>query len=202
VVCGLAAVWLINLYNFMDGIDGLAGGEAVSVALTALILLAGKGRSDLAAGAGLAGASALGFLFWNWPPAKIFMGDVGSGFLGVILAGLALASAFEPGPWPVVWLILLALFGVDATVTLARRLARKARVYQAHREHAYQHAARRWGHRRVSMAALAVNLGYLFPLAWISLHYPAWALDYLASAWLRLIGLALVLGAGRPESSQ
>ena len=162
-----ALVWLTNLFNFMDGIDGLAGMEAVSVSgLGAFLLL----RNRLLSGAQLSlmlCAASLGFLVWNWPPAKIFMGDVGSGFLGFTLGTLALFSSKTDSTlvWP--WLILLAAFLVDATVTLLRRISGRARWYEAHRSHAYQHAARASGsHAKVTLAVAAMNIGWLFPLAW------------------------------------
>ncbi len=143
-----------HLFNFMDGIDGLAGSEAVFVsAAGAAFVLAGGAAPGLAAiGAALAGASA-GFLVWNWAPARIFMGDVGSNYLGFCLAVLTLAAGQLQPSWLWVWLILAAVFIVDATVTLVRRLVRGERVHQAHRSHAYQQLSRRWrSHSRVTLA--------------------------------------------------
>jgi len=111
-------------------------------------------------------SAALGFLVWNWPPAKIFMGDAGSGFLGVMLAVLSVQAAWVLPTLFWSWLTLLGAFVVDATVTLARRMARRERLSEAHRSHAYQHAARRWAaHRPVSVGFGLINVLWLFPLS-------------------------------------
>jgi Fuc2NAc and GlcNAc transferase len=167
VLAAVALVWLLNLYNFMDGIDGIAGVEAITVCVgaVALYLTSSAPSSDWALPAVLA-AAALGFLVWNFPPAKIFMGDAGSGFLGLMLGALAIHGATFNAAWLWSWIILLGVFVVDATVTLVRRLVRRERVHQAHRSHAYQHAALRAGaHRPVTLAVGAVNLFWLVPLA-------------------------------------
>jgi Fuc2NAc and GlcNAc transferase len=163
----LFLVWLLNLYNFMDGIDGIAGTEAVSVCLGGAVCyaLAAPGGVEWAAPALLLAAVA-GFLFWNFPPAKIFMGDAGSGFLGLMLGAFAVQAAWvEPALfWS--WVILLGVFVVDATVTLVRRVLRGERFYEAHRSHAYQYASRRYGaHRPVTVAVALINLFWLLPLA-------------------------------------
>ena len=125
VVC---IMWAINLYNFMDGIDGLAGAEASSIGLIAGALFLMAGRNDLAAVAFLVAAAAMGFLGWNWPPARIFMGDVGSGFLGFMFGALSLIAG-RSGALPLALCLLLAgVFAFDATITLLRRAARGERV--------------------------------------------------------------------------
>lgn len=153
LVLGAAAVvglvWSINLYNFMDGIDGLAGGQAAVAAVALAVLVPGPGAVDHAALA-LAGA-VLGFLVLNAPPAKIFMGDVGSGFLGLVLGVLLLAASTSGAPALPVLALVVAPFLVDATATLAVRVARGERWYEPHRDHVYQRLTRRgWSHRRVS----------------------------------------------------
>jgi Fuc2NAc and GlcNAc transferase len=202
-VVGLVAlVWMINLYNFMDGIDGLAGTEALCVSALGGLLLASSALGGLAEGAlALAGASA-GFLVWNWPPAKIFMGDVGSGFLGFVFGVLAIASAKERPllSWP--WLILLSVFIVDSTVTLIRRLIRGTLWYEAHCSHAYQHAARRWGsHSRVTVTIAAVNVAWLFPLAWGACVWPGLGPLFALVALAPLVYLAFRYDAGQDTSA-
>ena len=132
-------LWFINLFNFMDGIDGLAGGEAVSVA-GGLALVAGVTglATALATPALVLAGAALGFLFWNWQPARVFLGDVGSIPLGFALGWLLLAAA-AAGLWPAA-LLLPLYFLADATITVLRRLAAGRRIWQAHREHFYQRA--------------------------------------------------------------
>jgi UDP-N-acetylmuramyl pentapeptide phosphotransferase/UDP-N-acetylglucosamine-1-phosphate transferase len=138
----LAWLWFINLYNFMDGIDGIAGAEAAAVGAGVAVVAAATAGAAWAGAPALAVAgAAAGFLVWNWHPAKVFMGDVGSvplGFvLGWLLLELAVAGAVAAA------LLLPMFFVADATITLFRRAARGERFWQAHREHAYQRAVRR-----------------------------------------------------------
>jgi Fuc2NAc and GlcNAc transferase len=198
----VSLVWMINLYNFMDGIDGIAGVEAVCASGLGGLVLAWSGLAGLAEAAlVLAGASA-GFLAWNWPPAKIFMGDVGSGFLGFVFGVLAIASAKER-PWMLwPWLILLSIFIVDSIVTLLRRLLTGARWYQAHCSHAYQHAARRWGsHSKVTLTIAAVNVAWLFPLAYGACVWPAAAPLFAVVALAPLVYTAFRYDAGHDTSA-
>jgi Fuc2NAc and GlcNAc transferase len=191
-------VWMINLYNFMDGIDGLAGLEALCVSALGGLLLAWSGLGGLSGGAlALAGASA-GFLVWNWPPAKVFMGDVGSGFLGFVFGVLVISSAKER-PWLLwPWLILLSVFIVDSTITLMRRFTTGARWYEAHCNHAYQHAARRWGsHAKVTLTIAAVDVAWLFPLGWGACVWPAAGPLFAAVAVAPLVYTAFRYDAGR-----
>jgi Fuc2NAc and GlcNAc transferase len=164
-------VWLTNLFNFMDGIDGIAGGEAVSVGVVGGLLLLASGASELAGTALLIAAASLGFLAWNWAPARIFMGDVGSGFLGFTLGALAIASDRVAAVPILVWMMLLGVFIFDATVTLLRRL-RRERFYEAHRRHAYQRAvAAGASHGTVTgfvlmlnaLLAIAAAMGWAWP---------------------------------------
>lgn len=160
-------VWGLNLYNFMDGIDGVAGLEAVTVGVGAAAILFWHAPSshDWALPALLASA-ALGFLVWNWPPAQIFMGDAGSGFLGLMLGAMSIWAAWLGSELWWSWVILLAVFVVDATVTLLRRVQRRERLHEAHCSHAYQVAARRFGaHRPVTLAVGAINVFWLLPVA-------------------------------------
>jgi len=151
-------VWCTNLYNFMDGIDGIAGSQAVTAGLFGGILLAQHDQLGLASIAFLTAGCSLGFLFWNWAPAKIFMGDVGSGMLGFILAAIAVAAE-NAGTVPlVVSALLVGPFVLDATLTLFRRLMLRERWYEAHRSHAYQRAVQSGlSHSQVSAALTTVN---------------------------------------------
>lgn len=192
----VATVWLLNLYNFMDGIDGIAAGEAVCVSLAVLLIahLVGVELPGLA----LLAAAAAGFLVLNWPPARIFMGDAGSGFLGYAFAAYLLFAANEDARLLWVWIIVLGLFWVDATVTLVRRLVAGQRWYAAHRSHAYQHAAQRFGgHLPVTLAVVAIDLLVLAPLAAAAAIRPDLAYICAALTVAALVALALALGAGR-----
>ncbi|AVX90390.1 MULTISPECIES: MraY family glycosyltransferase [Pseudomonas] len=159
-------VWMLNLYNFMDGIDGLASVEAISVCLSACLVYWMAGHQDLSWMPLLMAGSVAGFLCWNFPPARIFMGDAGSGFLGLIIGLLAIIAGRNTPDLLWCWLILLGVFIVDATWTLLRRLVRGEKIYEAHRSHAYQYASRHYGnHKTVVYAVLAINLLWLTPVA-------------------------------------
>jgi Fuc2NAc and GlcNAc transferase len=166
MIAALGIAWLINLYNFMDGIDGLAGGEGVTAGLFGAVLLWLAGAPALAAVALLVAGACIGFLPWNWMPARIFMGDVGSGFLGFVFGTLAVASE-RAGAVPLLaWLILLGVFVFDATTTLFRRMLRGEAWYREHRSHAYQRAVQSGlTHAQVTTAALCTN-ALLAVLAW------------------------------------
>jgi Fuc2NAc and GlcNAc transferase len=201
VLAVLGIVWALNLFNFMDGIDGIAGAEAVFMLVSAGVcgVIAGEFH-EISIVALLIGAASMGFLLWNWPPARIFMGDIGSGYLGYVIGVLAVAATHEnPGAfW--VWLILGGAFFVDATLTLIRRIVRGERVYVAHRSHAYQWLARRWkSHKRVTVTVTGVNLLWLLPCCCFAVLYPRFG------SWITLVALtplvigALAAGAGQQE---
>jgi Fuc2NAc and GlcNAc transferase len=197
----LGIVWVLNLFNFMDGIDGIAASEAIFVAISgALLLLLGSHATQVPVVGLIFGAAALGFLPWNWPPAKIFMGDIGSGFLGYVLSVLALAATRDCPAAIWIWLVLGGVFAVDATVTLVRRAIRGERLYEAHRTHAYQRLARRWGsHQRVTLIVTLVNFGWLLPCALIAAFYPSGAIWIAAVALAPLCLTAVAAGSGRSE---
>lgn len=189
-------VWLINLYNFMDGIDGIAASEAIFVAGAAILLLGLA--PDLSWTIGLLAATCAGFLVMNWSPARIFMGDTGSCFLGFAFGVLAIAtSAREMLPvW--CWVILLGVFLVDATVTLLTRMVRGTRWYDAHCSHAYQRLAKAQGsHLQAVLAVLLINFLWLLPWAYLALRWRPWAFVIALLALLPLAVLAWWLGAGR-----
>jgi len=159
IVTALLLAWMTNLYNFMDGMDGLAGGMTV----VGFGILSGLswigGLQDLALMAALVAAATGGFLYFNLPPAKIFMGDVGSVPLGFLAGSLALkgidAGLFDP--W--VPLLIFLPFVIDSTVTLCRRLFRGEKVWRAHREHWYQRLVLAgWSHRRTLWTEYALML--------------------------------------------
>jgi UDP-N-acetylmuramyl pentapeptide phosphotransferase/UDP-N-acetylglucosamine-1-phosphate transferase len=192
----LVWVWFINLFNFMDGIDGLAGSEAAAIG-AGLVLFAslGSGRDPaLAALAGAIAAAAIGFLVWNWAPARIFLGDVGSVALGYLL-GYLLIRAAARGHWQVA-LILPLYFLADATITLLRRLARGEKVWQAHREHLYQRAVQRGlGHAAVAWRVAAAN-ALLIGCAWAAEN--GGGLAALATAAVVVLALLVSLAGLRP----
>lgn len=186
----LAVLWIVavvNFFNFLDGIDGLATVQAL-VTAGGVALAAWDPVAGLLAAA-VAGAAA-GFLPYNWSRASIFLGDVGSYFLGYTLATLPLAASTALRPRAVLFVALsLWLFLADAASTLARRAGRGARWYEAHREHLYQQLALRWGHSRV---AAAIGLG---SAALTGAALWAWRRGDVASAWAVLALAALAFAA-------
>lgn len=202
ILAVLYLVWMLNLYNFMDGIDGIASVEAICACLGACLLYWLGGFESLIVAPLVLAMAVAGFLYWNFPPARIFMGDAGSGFLGIILGLLSLQAAWISPELLWVWLILLGVFIVDATVTLIRRLLRGDKVYEAHRSHAYQFASRHYGrHLPVTLAVAAINLLWLLPLAACVV---LWNLDgalALTVAYVPLVLLAIRFHAGEPEKA-
>ncbi|MGX0891685.1 Fuc2NAc and GlcNAc transferase [Pseudomonas sp. ADAK2 TE3594] len=205
-VCGFLAVfylvWMINLYNFMDGIDGLASVEALTVTLSAAFLYWLVGRDNLIWAPLVMAASVSGFLFFNFPPARIFMGDAGSGFIGLMLGVLSVSGAMADPQFLWGWMILLGVFIVDATYTLGGRLLRGEKVYEAHRSHAYQSASRAHGsHLIVTMTVGLINLCWLLPIAALVVCMKLDGGLGLLIAYLPLLVLAHRYRAGMPEQA-
>jgi len=212
-------IWWINLYNFMDGIDGIAATQAICMLTgSAMICLLNGGGPTYTAGLwqfmALIIAAAAGFLILNWSPASIFMGDVGSTWLAFILLFIALVSIQTGWLHYETWMILGALFITDASVTLLRRMLTGQRWHEAHRNHAYQHLSRRIqkqqehlgnsasvarsiGHRWVNGLLITINTLWLLPLALITVLQPHWALLTVLVAYVPLIAGALILRAGQ-----
>lgn len=192
-------VWQVNLFNFMDGSDGIAASEAffVSSALAGFLYPISQALFYLN---GILAAASLGFLMWNWPKAKIFMGDVGSGFLGIMLGMLILMAAHQAPILLDCGLILFGTFVADASYTLLIRFLTGQKWYDAHCSHTYQRAAKRHGHLWVLLANCAINLFWLLPIStWVFFH-PSHALLGLLAAYSPLLGLAYYFKAGRAET--
>ncbi|PAV49245.1 glycosyl transferase [Pseudomonas sp. HAR-UPW-AIA-41] len=201
VLAAFYLVWILNLYNFMDGIDGIASVEALCVCLGGALLYAlveAPAATDVPLL--ILAAAVLGFLIWNFPPARIFMGDAGSGFLGIVMGIFSLQAGWIEPVLFWAWLILLGVFIVDATLTLFRRLLRGELVYEAHRSHAYQYASRRMrSHLPVTVGVVIINLAWLLPLAVIVALGWLDGLVGVAVAYAPLLVLAWLLGAGTAE---
>jgi Fuc2NAc and GlcNAc transferase len=192
----LAVLWIVavvNYFNFLDGIDGIAAAQA-AVTGTGICLAGWEAGAALLAAA--LTAAALGFLPWNWSPAGVFMGDVGSYFLGFMLAGLPLLAPASARPAALFFVALsLWLFLADAIWTMVRRMSRGSRVDEAHREHLYQQLARRFGHARVTLAiAAGSTLSTAAALAAWKLGTPSWG-------WAAL-GLAVTLFAAEAAAAR
>lgn len=203
VFAAIYLVWLLNLFNFMDGIDGIAAIEAICVCLGGVLVYVLQSDLDHQIDVLLLLATAVaGFLCWNFPPAKIFMGDAGSGFLGIILGLFSLKAASYDAEFLWSWLILLAVFIVDASWTLCRRFYQGEKVYLAHRSHAYQYAARKYGaHLPVSLGVMVINLCWLLP--WAAMVSAHWINGFLGLmvAYLPLMFLAYRFKAGEKETT-
>ena len=192
----LLTVWMINLYNFMDGMDGFAGGMAV-IGFATLAWL-GQADAGFTATCLIVAAASAGFLIHNFPPARIFLGDAGSTALGFLAAGCSLWGS-KIGLFPL-WIAWLAFspFIVDATVTLLRRLRRGEKIWEAHRSHYYQRLVLLgWGHRRTVLAEYALMLACAGSALWAVQLSPA-AQMALALGWAFIYGL-LMWGVGRLE---
>jgi UDP-N-acetylmuramyl pentapeptide phosphotransferase/UDP-N-acetylglucosamine-1-phosphate transferase len=194
----LFLIWMVNLYNFMDGMDGFAGGMAVIGFGTLALLGVLAGNSLFAATGLMIAAATAGFLVFNFPPARIFMGDTGSSVLG-LLAGALVLWAARANLFPFwVGLLVFSPFLVDATVTLLRRLLRGERVWQAHKTHYYQRLVQLgWGHRRTVLWEYAL----MFACCLSALG--AQQLDARGQGWILfawcLVYPALMLGVARLE---
>ena len=202
ILAVLYLMWLLNLFNFMDGIDAITGVETITTASCGAFLI-----WDVAPASqlwflplALMGAT-LGFLILNWPPAKIFMGDVGSGFIGIMLGALSIQAAHTASQLGWAWIILMGVFIVDASATLMRRGLRRERLYIAHRSHAYQHVAIRVAqHAPVSLGVGAINLFWLFPIALLVANETIDGFGGVLIAYVPLVIAAVILGSGSSES--
>ncbi len=196
-------VWFVNLFNFMDGIDGLAAIEVISVVAGILLII-----NISSSGGALLGdeflplwlllASVMGFLVFNFPRARIFLGDVGSLFLGWTLALFAIWYSVQgyTNLWS--WWILMGVFIVDASLMLLVKLLRKQHLFEAHKSHIYQQLAEHYGsHVRVTLGVLMVNGCWLLPWAYLAHHYSAWGGVILLVSWLPLIIIAIAIHRGR-----
>jgi Fuc2NAc and GlcNAc transferase len=185
----------------MDGIDGLAGMQALFMLLAAACFSVWQQPHvthvpEWTWMIAIA-AAVVAFLQFNWPPATIFMGDVGSTWLAFMMVSVAAISVLDGWMTTSTWLILGGVFIVDSTTTLLRRMFRKARWFEAHRSHAYQRLAVRWrSHRHVTLLVSAINLLWLAPVAYVSLLWPQWAWFLTGVAYTPLIAASLALGAG------
>lgn len=194
----LYLVWVLNLFNFMDGIDGLAAAETICIGVGGSVLYFLQGDTALLVVPLVLAAAVGGFLIWNFPPARIFMGDAGSGFLGFAVGVLSLQAAIYQQQLFWCWFILGGVFFTDATLTLIQRGLRGSKLLEAHRSHAYQHAVRACGkHWPVTVGVILINLFWLLPLAVMLEEGIVGLLSSLALAYGPLVVLALMFHAGK-----
>jgi Fuc2NAc and GlcNAc transferase len=189
VLAALTLLWALNLFNFMDGIDGIAAVQTIMVCTMAAVLASSSvdGARYVLFCLLLASCYA-GFLVWNFPPARLFLGDSGSVPTGFLLGGLAIIASVEDVIHPASWLILMAVFITDATWTLVWRIVTGQPFTEAHRLHGYQRLSRRWhSHLRVDMLLVAVNAFWLFPIAYAVQCWPHTTLFMVILAYLPLL---------------
>ncbi|MBF0265330.1 MAG: glycosyltransferase family 4 protein [Gammaproteobacteria bacterium] len=183
----LFSVWMLNLYNFMDGIDALASIEAITVSAGAMILLYFVSDYQSIYILSCLSVSVLGFLLWNWPPAKIFMGDVASGFIGLLFALMSMITTQNNSLHFSIWLILLAYFISDSTYTLWIRFIKGEKIFESHNSHVYQILSRKYGHKPVSLSIALLNLFFLLPLAYAAQVSEAFRYVILLTAYIPIL---------------
>ena len=183
--------WVMNLFNFMDGADGVAGIQSLIASGALAIWFGASGQEFLALlNVGLAGAC-LGFLWFNWAPARVFMGDVGSLALGAWFGAMSLIGVSEYGLPAEAFVILLGVFVFDATLTLVHRLLKRKRITQAHREHLYQKLILAgWSHGKVAML-----IGAMAFVAAVLATLVVWDPEH--GLWFFLVTLVMLLGYAR-----
>ncbi len=189
LLAALGLLWTLNLYNFMDGIDGIAALQAVLACCSAALLswVTGHG-AHYALFCLLLAAAHGGFLVWNYPPARLFMGDAGSVPTGFLLAALALVGARQGLLNPLCWFVLLAVFITDSAWTLVWRMGSGQAFTQPHRLHAYQRLSRYWGsHLKMDILLVAIHTLWLFPLASAVQIWPEHSLFLVILAYLPLL---------------
>jgi len=202
IIAVLFLVWLLNLYNFMDGINGIASVEAITSTLSMAVIYLVLNQIVDEKSLILLAACVFGFLLWNFPKAKIFMGDACSGFLGLILGILALIALKQDTALFCAWLICLGVFIVDATFTLIRRIVSGYKMYDAHRSHTYQILSRKLNsHTPVTFGVVAVNILWLFPVAYfVATQNYAYPELGILIAYFPLIILAIIFKAGNQNA--
>lgn len=198
----LAGTWWVNLFNFMDGIDGIAGQQALTMLVSAMatIWINAETLSPLWWMMAAVAISTLSFLIFNWPPARIFMGDVGSTFLAFMILCFALVSMASGWMALPQWLLLASFFAADATLTLLVRFFRHENVTQAHRSHGYQRLSRLLGGALPVTAAVATfNLVVVLPLSVFLPISPVSAYSVVIAVYAFLTVVCLWAGAGLPD---
>ena len=185
----ISLLWLQNLFNFMDGVDGFAACEVIFVCSAVMLLSSSTASSSLF----VTTAVCCGYLLINWPVARVFMGDAGSNFFGLLL-GLFALSEESVSLW--VWMILLAQFLVDGCLTISMRAYRRVDIRQPHSQHCYQHMNRLLGTKKVLLWQALINTLWLLPLAYLANGFPEYGLVLLTLASLPLILMFWLGGAG------
>lgn len=196
LITGFGMLWFLNLFNFMDGIDGLTASQALLYCL-GVLLLTGAMLTWTESLLWMIAGSCLGFLLFNWPPARVFMGDAGALLLGLLLPALAI-ELDRTGYLPLtVSLLLLVVFIFDASWTLGVRVITGQRFTNAHRSHLYQRLAITYGHLRTTTGFVLYFVTFLLPLAWSMTRFDVGAIWTFGAAIIPLLLLSLTHSAGK-----
>ena len=191
----VSLIWFYNIYNFIDGIDGMASSATIFICGAIGAVLFFQQAPVLGLILTLLGVSSAGFLVFNWPPARMFLGDTGSSFMGYILSAVFVESLWHnaAGLWS--WLIIGGFYFTDTTLTTTVRILTVPGWYRPHRSHAYQNLARVWNsHRKVVLLVMAINILWVIPLLLLALKYEAWAIGVTVLVYVPLIALCLKYG--------
>lgn len=193
---GFLIVWFYNVSNFIDGIDGMAGSATLFVSVTMGLFQWLGGDMAVSLPLLVLGCSSLGFLLINWPPAKVFLGDVGSYFIGYVFSALAIYSFIHSDISIWVWLILFAFYFSDTANTTITRIIKKPKTwYLTHRSHAYQNLARNWqSHKKMLLLVWCFNLGWALPLAIAAFVYPTLGWLFFLAAYIPSVAFAIKFG--------
>lgn len=195
----LYIAWFINLYNFMDGADGLASSTTVVGSLLMAVISVGHNSPELAMIYCMIAYTVGGFLFYNWSPARIFMGNTGSYFLGFLFGSLAIVAKAQVDMSFYPHIILFGFFIFDSTYIVFRRAFRREPLFRAHKMFIFQKLlAKGWSHRKVSVFYTMVVIFWLFPLANIALKYNNFGMIFVSIAYLPLLIFAIYHKAGEP----
>ncbi len=195
--CVLFIAWFINLYNFMDGVDGLAASGAVAGSLLMAVVAIVHGSPEIAMVYCLIAYTVSGFLFYNWGPAQIFMGDTGSYFLGFLFASLSLISKAYADISFYSHLIIFGFFIFDATYVLFRRALRREKLFQAHQMFTHHKLIKKgWSHRKVASFFTLVQVLWLFPLSNLASIYDDFGMYIVALSYLPLLSFAIYHKSG------
>jgi Fuc2NAc and GlcNAc transferase len=203
IVLIFSGIWFINLYNFMDGIDGLAGGYS-NAASVGFLFCVSNGLPVEAWNIEIYKQiiyTTIPFLIFNWSPSKIFLGDIGSTFLGFTFFSLGARGLIHGNYLMYSFIIIMSFFWIDATVTLVRRFLLKKKVFSAHKEHAFQKAAAKYGHWRVSCFIILVTLFWLNPMANLTLKHAQHGPFMTLLSILPVLAIILRFKPGLPVSS-
>lgn len=195
VILIVSLLWFYNLYNFIDGIDGMASSATIFTSLTMGFVMLSQKQHTLALILWLLAAANIGFIVFNWPPAKMFLGDSGTSFVSYIFSAVLLVSLWNNAVSIWVWLIVFGCYLADTTTTTVTRALTVSQWYLPHRSHAYQNLARIWNnHLKVLLVVLSIDICWLLPLTLVALKYSDYAVIATLIAYVPLVMFSVKYG--------